>query len=140
MNSLATMTRTTTPLNNLAQQLQQIGLRALPANLDDFLARATKGRWSAHMLLEQMAQAEAEDRSRRSLEQRLRISGIKQFKPVADYDWTWPSNIEREVIERALTLDVLPEARNVVFIGPNGVARPCLPKIFATLRCWRATR
>ena len=71
MNSLATMTLTTTPMNNLAQQLQQIGLRALPANLDDFLARATKGRWSAHMLLEQMAQAEAEDRSRRSLEQRL---------------------------------------------------------------------
>ena len=56
MNSLATMTMTTTPIN-LAQQLQQIGLRALPANLDDFLARATKGRWSAHLLLEQMAQA-----------------------------------------------------------------------------------
>ena len=101
MNSLATMTMTTTPMNNLAQQLQQIGLRALPTNLDDFLARATKGRWCAHMLLEQMAQAEVEDRGRRSLEQRLRISGIKQFKPVAYYDWTWPTKIEREVIDRA---------------------------------------
>ena len=129
MNSLATMTMTTTtPMNNLVQQLQQIGLRALPANLDDFLARATKGRWSAHMLLEQMAQAEAEDRSRRSLEQRLRISGIKQFKPVADYDWTWPTKIEREVIERTLTLDFLPEARNVVFIGPNGVGKTLFAK------------
>jgi acetyl esterase/lipase len=78
-----------------------------------------------------MAQAEAEDRSRRSLEQRLRISGIKQFKPVADYDWTWPTKIERDVIERALSLDFLPEARNVVFIGPNGVGRPCLPKILS---------
>jgi len=30
----------TTTRNDLAGQLQQIGLRALPQNLDDFLARA----------------------------------------------------------------------------------------------------
>ena len=69
-----------TPMNNLAAQLEQIGLRALPPNLDDFVARATKGRWSPRMLLEQLAQAEAEDRSRRSLERRLRVSGIKKLQ------------------------------------------------------------
>ena len=101
MNSPTTTTMT--PMNNLAAQLGQVGLRALPANLDDFVARATKGRWSPRMLLEQLAQAEAEDRSRRSLERRLRVSGIKNFKPMVDYEWTWPTKIERDVIERALT-------------------------------------
>ena len=120
MNSLAT---TMTPMNNLAAQLQQIGLRALPANLDDFIARATKGRWSPRMLLEQLAQAETEDRSRRSLERRLRVSGIKSFKPMADYEWTWPTKIERDVIERALTLDFLHEARNLVLVGRNGLGK-----------------
>jgi DNA replication protein DnaC len=114
---------TMTPMNNLATQLQQIGLRALSANLDDFLTRATKARWSPHMLLEQLAKAEAEDRSRRSLERRLHVSGIKSFKPMADYEWTWPTKIEREVIERALTLDFLPEARNLVLIGRNGLGK-----------------
>lgn len=127
MNSPAPMT-TTTPMNNLAQQLQHIGLRALPANLDDFLARAIKARWSPHLLLEQMAQAESEDRSRRSLEQRLRFSGIKKFKPMADYDWTWPTKIERDVVERALTLDFLPEARNLVLIGQNGLGKTMIAK------------
>jgi hypothetical protein len=56
MNSPTTTTMT--PMNNLAAQLGQVGLRALPANLDDFVARATKGRWSPRMLLEQLAQAE----------------------------------------------------------------------------------
>ena len=120
MNSLAT---TMTPMNNLAAQLQQIGLRALPADLDDFIARATKGRWSPRMLLEQLAQAEAEDRSRRSLERRLRVSGIKSFKPMADYEWTWPTKIERDIIERALTLDFLHEARNLVLVGRNGLGK-----------------
>jgi DNA replication protein DnaC len=111
------------PTNNLSQLLQQVGLRALPANLDDFLARAMKGHWSPHLLLEQMAQAEAEERSRRSLETRLRVSGIKKFKPMADYEWTWPTKIDRDVIERALTLDFLPEARNLVLVGRNGLGK-----------------
>ena len=126
MNSPTTTTMT--PMNNLAAQLGQVGLRALPANLDDFVARATKGRWSPRMLLEQLAQAEAEDRSRRSLERRLRVSGIKNFKPMVDYEWTWPTKIERDVIERALTLDFLPEARNLVLVARNGLGKTMIAK------------
>lgn len=111
------------PMNSLAAQLKQIGLRALAANLDDFLARATRSRWSPLTLLEQLAQAEAEDRSRRSLERRLRVSGIKSFKPMADYEWNWPTKIERDIIERALTLDFLDEARNLVLVGRNGLGK-----------------
>lgn len=114
---------TTSPSNNLAAQLQQIGLRAVPAELDDFLARATKARWSSRVLLEQVAQAEAAERSRRSLERRLRLSGIKSFKAMADFDWSWPTKIEREVIERALMLDFLREGRNLVLVGRNGLGK-----------------
>jgi DNA replication protein DnaC len=120
------MTLPTTPTtiaNNLATQLQQIGLRALPAHLDDFLARATKARWSPHLLLEQLALEEAAERSRRSLERRLRLCGVKGFKPLADFAWSWPTKIDREVIERALTLDFLQEARNLILVGRNGLGK-----------------
>ncbi|MEK7754372.1 MAG: IS21-like element helper ATPase IstB [Planctomycetota bacterium] len=116
-------TRTTTPINNLSGQLQQIGLRAIPTQLDDFLARAAKARWSPRQMLEQLAQLEADERSRRSLERRLRLSGIKSFKPMADFDWTWPTKIERDLIERALTLDFLGEGRNLVLVGRNGLGK-----------------
>lgn len=129
MNSLITMTTSTVPpMNNLAQQLHHIGLRALPTHLDDFLARATQARWSPHQLLEHMAQAEAEERSRRSLEHRLRVSNIKKFKPMADFEWTWPSKIERDIVERALTLEFLQEARNLILLGPNGVGKTMIAK------------
>jgi DNA replication protein DnaC len=121
MNSPAP--KTTTPSNSLSTQLQQIGLRALPAQLDDFLAHAAKARWSPLQILEQMAQAEIAERSRRSLERRLRLSGIKKFKPMADFDWSWPTKIEREVVERALTLDFLAEARNLILVGRNGLGK-----------------
>lgn len=109
--------------NSLSVQLQQIGLRALPAALDDFVAHATKSRWSPRQILEQLVQAEMSERSRRSLERRLRLSGIKKFKPIADFDWTWPARIERDVVERALSLDFLTEARNLILVGANGLGK-----------------
>ncbi len=113
----------TTPMNSLSAQLQQIGLCAVPAGLDDFLARAAKARWSPRQILEQLAQDENAERARRSLERRLRLSGIKRFKPMADFDWAWPTKIERDVVERALTLDFLAEGRNLVLVGPNGLGK-----------------
>ena len=118
-----TMTSTSLSTQLLSKQLGQIGLCALPAQLDDFIARATKSRWSAHQILEQVVATEAAERSRRSLERRLRMSGIKTFKPIADFDWSWPTKIERDIVERALTLDFLAEARNLVLVGPNGLGK-----------------
>jgi DNA replication protein DnaC len=112
------MTRT-----DLAGQLHQLGLVALPAQLDDFLARAIKARWSPLQLLEELTRAETAERARRSLERRVRLSGVKRFKPMADFDWSWPTKIERALIERALTLDFLAEARNLVLMGSNGLGK-----------------
>jgi DNA replication protein DnaC len=91
--------------------------------LDDFLARATKARWSPRQILEQLVKDEAAERSRRSLERRLRLSGIKSFKPMADFDWSCPTKIERDVVERALTLEFLREARNLILVGRNGLGK-----------------
>ena len=113
----------TTTSNSLSAQLRQIGLRALPADLDDFLTRATKNRWSPQQLIEQLVRAEIDERARRSMERRLRYSGLKSFKPMADFDWNWPTKIERDVIERALTLDFLSEPRNLVLVGRNGLGK-----------------
>lgn len=115
--------KTTTPSNSLSTQLQQIGLRALSTQVDDFIAHAVKARWSPHQILEQLAQAEIHERCRRSLETRLQLSGVKKFKPIADFDWAWPAKIDRDVIERALALDFLGEARNLVLVGANGLGK-----------------
>jgi DNA replication protein DnaC len=123
-----TSPKTTIPTSSLKMQLDKIGLRTISQNLDDFIARATTGRWSPRMLLEQLSQIETDERSRRSLERRLGLSGIKKFKPMADFDWDWPKKIERDVIERALTLDFIKEARNVIMIGGNGLGKTMIAK------------
>jgi DNA replication protein DnaC len=77
-----------------------------------------------------VVQAEIAERARRSLERRLRLSGInlKRLKPIANFEWSWPTKIDREVIERSLALDFLGEARNFVLIGRNGLGKTMIAK------------
>jgi DNA replication protein DnaC len=116
------------PRSDLATQLVSIGIKSISQSLDDFIARATKGRWSPRTMLEELARAEAVERGRLSLERRLSVSGIKRFKPMADFDWNWPKKIERDVIERALTLDFIQESRNLILLGRNGLGKTMIAK------------
>jgi DNA replication protein DnaC len=114
---------TMNPNDNLREQLERIGMRAVAAQLNDILASATRQRWSPRQLLDQLALVEVAERTHRSLERRLRTAEIRKFKPMADFDWSWPTRIERDVVERALTLDFIPEARNLVLVGANGLGK-----------------
>jgi DNA replication protein DnaC len=66
---------------------------------------------------------EAQERSRRSLERRLREAHIGQFKPLADFDWSWPEQVDRAAVEELMALQFLADATNVVLVGPNGVGK-----------------
>jgi DNA replication protein DnaC len=74
---------------------------------------------------------EEEERSRRSLERRLKDAQIGRFKPLSDFDWSWPKKCDRTAIEDLMTLAFLRDASNAVLIGPNGVGKSTLAKNIA---------
>jgi DNA replication protein DnaC len=116
---------------DLARQLAELGLHATAAGLDDFIARATTARCNARTLLDMIVRTEIQERSRRSLERRLQRARLRRFKPMADFDWNWPKRIDREVIERALTLDFIREGRNLILLGTNGLGKTMITKNIA---------
>jgi DNA replication protein DnaC len=74
---------------------------------------------------------EEEERARRSLERRLGNAHLGRFKPLADFDWDWPSQCDREAIEDLMRLGFLEEAANVILIGPNGIGKSTLARNLA---------
>jgi DNA replication protein DnaC len=119
------------PSPDLLTQLARIGLKATAAGLDDFLARATQKRGSPLQQLEEIVRAESEARAQRGLQARLRQARLGRFRPLADFDWNWPKKIDRDVIERALTLDFIAEARNLILVGTNGVGKTLIAQNLA---------
>lgn len=107
----------------LTDQLTALGLRATAAHLDDIVALATKRRWSPLQLLEHLAETEQRERTQRSLERRLAASRIGRFTPMADFDWNWPTRIDRAAVETALRLDFLTEANNLILCAAQGLGK-----------------
>jgi DNA replication protein DnaC len=118
-------------MNDLAAQLQALGLHATAAGLDDLLATATQRRLAPRALLEHLVVTETAERSRRSLERRTLSSRLGSFKPIADFDWSWPRKIDRLLLEHSLTLDFLRDGRNLILLGANGTGKTMLVKNIA---------
>jgi len=100
--------------SDLRGRAQKLGLWGLLAHWEDIEAEP----W-----LETLLRYEEEERGRRSLENRLQRAKIGAFKPVADFDWSWPRKVDREQIEDLFRFEFLSEAANVVFVGSNGLGK-----------------
>ena len=74
---------------------------------------------------------EESSRAQRGLERRLRQARLRTFKPLADFDWSWPKKIDRAQIEDLFQLKWLDETTNVVLAGPNGVGKTMIAKNLA---------
>jgi DNA replication protein DnaC len=74
---------------------------------------------------------EERERQKRSLERRLRNSRVATFKPMTDFDWSWPKKIDRDAVEELFTLGFVKTGHNAVLVGPNGVGKTMVLKNLA---------
>ena len=105
---------------------EQLRERALALHLNGVLAHwpeVVTSEW-----LPKLVAWEEEERTRRSLERRLKEARIGRFKSLVDFDWAWPTRCDRGAIEGLMELDFMGEAANVVMVGPNGVGKSTLAK------------
>lgn len=102
----------------LREQAASLHLHGLLSRWSEVMAAPEQARWVSQWL-----GWEAQERSRRSLERRLRAAHIGAFKALADFDWQWPTSCDRAAVEELMTLDFMKDASNVVLAGPNGVGK-----------------
>jgi DNA replication protein DnaC len=81
--------------------------------------------------LREVLALEERERQKRGLERRLRNARVSLFKPMTDFDWTWPKKIDREAIDELFGLSFLKTGHNAVLVGPNGVGKTMVLKNIA---------
>jgi DNA replication protein DnaC len=81
--------------------------------------------------VKQLLEWEESTRQRRSFERRVTQARLGRFKDMADFDWCWPSKIDREQFDELMTLDWVDEGRNLIVLGPNSVGKTMMSKNLA---------
>ena len=113
---------TATPPDALLEQARILGLWGLVARWEEIRLEP----W-----LERVLTLESAERARRSLERRLGSSRIGRFKPMADFDFAWPTKLDREQLDDLFTFSWLAAATNIVIVGPNGTGKTMIAKNLA---------
>ena len=113
------MSNDNSTLSALRSRAQRLGLYGILAHWD---AVATQT-W-----LTTLIDYEEIERSKRSLERRVRYAKLGNFKPLADFDWNWPKEIDRVAIEDLFSLQFIGEAANIIFVGNNGLGKTMIAK------------
>ena len=73
--------------------------------------------------IERIITWEEQERAKRSLERRLASAHLGRFKPLSEFDWSWPKTANQTIVSECMTLQFIPEARNIILCGPNGVGK-----------------
>ncbi len=108
--------------DELRERLRRLGLYGLLARVDELIDEP----WLPRLL-----EIEEAERQRRSLERRLKNAHIGSFKPMADFDWKWPTKIDRVAVDELFAFHFLEEAANVVMLGPNGLGKSMIARNLA---------
>jgi DNA replication protein DnaC len=114
--------KTPPPTPELQQRAHALRLPGLLAHWDE----VGHADWVARLIA-----WEEDERSRRSMERRLRGAGLGAFKPLADFDWNWPARCDRPAIEELMTLQFMTEAANAIIVGPNGLGKSTIARNLA---------
>jgi DNA replication protein DnaC len=107
---------------NLRNRAFKLGFFGLIAHWDE----VAEAEW-----LPELLGREESERTKRSLERRIKGAKMGPFKPLADFDWQWPKKLERTVVDDLFKLSFFEEGVNAVLLGPNGVGKTMLLKNLA---------
>jgi len=107
----------------VTNETDDLGIRAKRLGL---YGLATQAETLTQLWVPILLEIEERERQRRSLERRKRNARLSTFKPISDFDWTWPKRIDREAINELFTLAFIAEGANVILLGPNGVGKTTL--------------
>jgi DNA replication protein DnaC len=109
-------------LNNLKEKARSLGLKTVVANWELYHDQE----WLAPLLI-----AEENERAHRASERRMREARIGQFKPMTDFDWQWPTKIDRAHVEELFSLEFLNDKSNVILVGTNGLGKTMIAQNLA---------
>lgn len=128
------MIKADTPLKEALAELQ---LTWILENHDVELADAARKNRTGDELLLRLLRGEVDARHARAIERRIREAKIKSARRLDDFDFSWPTEINRDHVRHIFTMGFLRERANVVFIGGVGLGKTHLAAALAREACFR---
>ena len=119
----------------LEQHLKYLKLSFMREHHQDVAKQAAKKEWSHIHYLEQLAEQEATQRRDRATERRIRTARFPVVKTLDEFNWNWPSEINRLQIQNLFRLQFIETKSNIIFLGGVGLGKTHLASALGYTAC-----
>lgn len=114
---------------SIQKDLKSLQLHYLAENWEDLIQ--TNAKLNPERFMTKLVELELMEKSRRSMERRLKSSKLGNFKKMNEFDWSWPQEIEENKIKELMATDFVAEKKNVIFAGSAGMGKTMIAKNLA---------
>lgn len=125
---------------SLEDALRALGLDHAATNLEAAQQKAIARNASPVSLLDHLIREELRAQIEKRAKTALKRAAIFPLTTIDTYDFSYPKQIDRALVNKAATLDFIREKANVVFVGPSGVGKTHLANALGQLACLRGFR
>jgi len=130
------MTENNNPTETLLEQhLKYLKLSFMREHHQDLAKQAAKKHWSHIRYLEQLAEQETTQRRDRATERRIRTARFPVVKTLDEFNWSWPSDINRLQVQNLFRLQFIETKSNVIFLGGVGLGKTHLASALGYTAC-----
>lgn len=122
----------------LRSHLSTLNLPFMLENHQGFAQSAADKHWSHLDYLTELLSGEAAAREDRRVQRCIKQARFPVLKTLDQFDWNWPTKINRLLIQNLFHLDFVNQNANVVFISGTGLGKSHLMSALGHAACLRA--
>jgi DNA replication protein DnaC len=120
---------------NTHDLLKQLQLIYPLENYETLTREAAKQAWSHETYLRRLLEGECQRREVNGIARRIKQARFPLPKTLAEFDWTWPKQVNRAQVQDVFRLAFLKDHANVVFLGPVGTGKTHLATALGHQAC-----
>jgi DNA replication protein DnaC len=111
------------PDDDLRRQLQLLKLPFMLEHLEEFAGQAGAEQWSHVEFLARLIEGEAALRQDRARQRRIRQARFPVLKTLEQFDFTWPTKINRPAVQNLFRLKFIEDKANAILVGGVGLGK-----------------
>lgn len=119
----------------LRVQLASLKLSHLGEHFESLAQQAGAEQWSHVEYLARLIEGEAHAREDRSIQRRIGLARLPVLKTLDQFQWSWPTKINRPQIQNLFRLRFIEDKGNVIFMANVGLGKSHLSITLAHTAC-----